>query len=116
MMLRLRNSLFLAVAALLFLGEVAGPLTARAETRVGGTLSGQTRWTKADSPYVVVEDLDVPVGSVLTIDAGVVVRFKPNLADQKGLKPSTSNSWCGERSRPRVRMAIRSTSPPTRSM
>lgn len=87
MMLRLRNSLFLAVAALLFLGEVAGPLTARAETRVGGTLSGQTHWTKANSPYVVVEDLDVPVGSVLTIDAGVVVRFKPNLADQKGLKP-----------------------------
>jgi hypothetical protein len=86
MMLRLRNSLFLAVAALLFLGEVAGPPTARAETRVGGTLSGQTHWTKANSPYVVVEDLDVPVGSALTIDPGVVVRFKANLADQKGLK------------------------------
>lgn len=87
MILSFRKPLFLVAAGFLVLGGLAPAAGVRAETRVGGTLTGQTHWTKANSPYIVIEDLDVPAGSALTIDPGVVVRFKPNLADQKGLKP-----------------------------
>lgn len=60
---------------------------AGAETRVGGVLKGETHWTKARSPYVVTEDLMIPPGATLTLDPGVVVRFKPNVADARGLQP-----------------------------
>lgn len=73
--------------ALIVTLALAVATAARAETRVGGTLSGQLRWTKAESPYVVTQDLEIPVGSSLTLEPGVVVRFKANLADQKGLRP-----------------------------
>lgn len=74
----------LLLAALFLSG---GVLSAAAETRVGGKLVGNLRWTKSESPYVVIEDLEIPVGSSLTLEPGVVVRFKANLADQKGLRP-----------------------------
>jgi parallel beta-helix repeat protein len=58
-----------------------------AETRTGGDITGQARWTKAGSPYIIISDVVIQPGAKLTIDPGVVVRFKPNLADQKGLRP-----------------------------
>ncbi|HEX7879887.1 MAG TPA: right-handed parallel beta-helix repeat-containing protein [Candidatus Eisenbacteria bacterium] len=75
-----------ALPALLLVGLLA-PAAVRAETRVGGTLSGQVQWTKAASPYVVTEDITIPVGSKLSIGPGVLVKFRPNLADQKGVRP-----------------------------
>ena len=60
------------------------PAALRAETRIGGTVSGETRWDKSGSPYIVSEDILVPKGSTLTIGPGVTLRFKENIADQSG--------------------------------
>jgi len=43
----------------------------------GGTLAGDTTWNPAGSPYLLTGDVTVPLGSVLTIDAGTEVRFTP---------------------------------------
>ena len=43
----------------------------------GGTLAGNTTWNPAGSPYLLTGDVTVPLGSVLTIDAGTEVRFTP---------------------------------------
>jgi pimeloyl-ACP methyl ester carboxylesterase len=47
---------------------------ALASTAVSGTLTGNTTWTKADSPYVV-SNVTIPAGTTLTIDPGVVVKM-----------------------------------------
>lgn len=44
-------------------------------TDVSGSVLEDTTWGAAGSPYVVVGDVRVRVGSVLTIDPGVEVRF-----------------------------------------
>ena len=41
-----------------------------------GSLSANTTWTKANSPYFLTGDITVPDAVTLTIDPGVVVRFK----------------------------------------
>jgi hypothetical protein len=46
----------------------------------GGEISQNTDWVLAESPYVVTEDVIVTGGVVLTIDAGVVVRFDGNFS------------------------------------
>ncbi len=43
-------------------------------TEVSGTLSGNTTWTAANSPYVITETVTVPDGITLIIDAGVTVQ------------------------------------------
>ena len=58
--------------------------SAAAETRIGGTLSESTTWTKQQSPYVVTADVTVPPGVTLTIEPGVTVRFKPDITDMHG--------------------------------
>jgi parallel beta-helix repeat protein len=42
---------------------------------LGQTLSGNTTWTKAGSPYTVLGSIVIPVGITLTIDPGVELRF-----------------------------------------
>ena len=58
---------------------VAASITANfvpaAETAVGGTLAGNTTFTLAGSPYVVSDDLIVPPGVTLTVDAGVTIQM-----------------------------------------
>jgi pimeloyl-ACP methyl ester carboxylesterase len=41
---------------------------------VGGTLTESTVWDKESSPYIVVQNLQVPVGITLTLNPGVVVK------------------------------------------
>jgi parallel beta-helix repeat protein len=75
-----RRRMLIPVVALGLLA--AGP--AAAETRIGGTLSENTTWTKQQSPYVVTADVTVPPGVTLTIEPGVTVRFKPDITDMHG--------------------------------
>jgi hypothetical protein len=49
---------------------------ARAETEVGGPIISDTTWTVANSPYFVVESIDVWEGVTLTIEPGVTVKFE----------------------------------------
>ena len=49
-----------------------------------GALSGNTTWTKANSPYLLTGDVMVPDSVTLTIDPGVVVRFKAVSDDLSG--------------------------------
>ncbi len=60
---------FLLVALLMFV------LPASADTNVGGTISTNTHWVLADSPYVVTSNIDITSGAELLIDPGVEVRF-----------------------------------------
>lgn len=53
---------------------------ASAQTDVGGTISVDTTWTKANSPYVLSSSLLVRGGATLTIEPGVEVRFGGNLS------------------------------------
>ncbi len=47
------------------------------ETVVGGTLSGNTTLTQANSPYTLSGDLIVPAGVTLTVQAGVTINMPP---------------------------------------
>src|ERR1035437_9573379 len=64
---------FLAMMTLL-----AAAATAYADTIIpGGAVSGT--WNAAGSPYIVQSNITVTLGTGLTIDPGVVVRFQTNV-------------------------------------
>jgi YD repeat-containing protein len=48
-------------------------------THVSGTISANTTWTVAGSPYVIDGNLTVAAGVTLTVDPGVVVKFNGSL-------------------------------------
>lgn len=56
------------------------------ETMVGGAIVENTRWTIADSPYLVVQNVRVNEGVTLTIEPGVVVKNEKNSDGYYGSK------------------------------
>jgi pimeloyl-ACP methyl ester carboxylesterase len=47
----------------------------RAETKAPYTINGNTVWDLAGSPYIISSDVFISEGAVLTIQAGVIVKF-----------------------------------------
>jgi len=47
----------------------------RGPTTIGGTISQDTYLKKLDTPYVVVDDITIPVGVSLTVEAGTHIKF-----------------------------------------
>ncbi len=63
------------------LGTASLNLVANAsETEVGGIINADTTWTLVDSPYVIVDTIQIPAGVTLTIEPGVIIN-KPTNGD-----------------------------------
>ena len=77
------RSISIVTLLLLFAGLAVVP-AARAGTQVSGTISADTTWTTAGSPYEVIGDLGVDIGVTLTIQAGVAVQLKGHYKIQIG--------------------------------
>ena len=72
----MRKPLTIVLAVTGFFAALASN-PATAQTPVGGSISADTTWALADSPFSVVESVRVTGGATLTIEPGVVVRFEP---------------------------------------
>jgi hypothetical protein len=59
----------ITVGALLFFEDT------QADTYVNGTISVDTTWTRADSPYTLTGDVIISNGVTLTVQSGVTVNF-----------------------------------------
>lgn len=44
-------------------------------TEVGGAITSNTTWSKANNPYLVTENITVDAGVILTVEPGVIVKF-----------------------------------------
>lgn len=55
------------------------PSSVFASTIISGAIAHNTTWTQAQSPYVVQSTVFVNQGVTLTIDPGVVIKFRTNL-------------------------------------
>ncbi|MEW6104514.1 MAG: right-handed parallel beta-helix repeat-containing protein, partial [bacterium] len=62
------------LGCVIVLGIVACKI-ARAETYVSGTITSNTTWALANSPYVATDTVTVANGVILTIELGVTIRF-----------------------------------------
>ena len=66
-------------------------------TNVSGPINTNTTWKLSKSPYVVKGDITVKPGAVLTIDAGVVVKFnKKYLLEIQGTLLAKGDYWGGK--------------------
>jgi parallel beta-helix repeat protein len=74
----MRTSQF-GIVVLLVTASFAGMINLTGEnvqgTLVGGTISTDTRWQQANSPYVIVSPINIVYGGNLRIEAGVQVQY-----------------------------------------
>jgi hypothetical protein len=52
--------------------------TADVGTQVGGTITSNTTWTTAKSPYIITETIQIPENVNLTIEPGVTITAQPS--------------------------------------
>ena len=71
-----KYSFFCASILLLLFFFTFFTTNAHAATFVSGTISNDTTWTAANSPYVLTGNVTVNTGYTLTIEPGVVVKPK----------------------------------------
>ena len=50
----------------------------KGQTNVSGIIDTNTTWTKANSPYIVVDTVFLKWSTVLTIEPGVIIKFEHN--------------------------------------
>lgn len=67
---KLEKTLFLIIILV-----VCFPLVLHADTGVGGIIYNDTTWTMADSPFIITGDVQIPFGTTLTLEPGVVVNL-----------------------------------------
>jgi len=81
---RLLSSLFSTAIILsgLLLVNTAQLITVQASTEVAGMISSDTTWTKANSPYTLVQPLTVNSGIILAIESGVTIIMNQNVCLQ----------------------------------
>ena len=48
---------------------------ANAETEVSGIINSNTTWTLNNSPYIVIDTVQIPAGITLTIEQGVIIKI-----------------------------------------
>lgn len=62
------------------------------QTYVSGTISSNTTWTVLNNPYIVTGNVLLDSGYTLTIDPGVIIKFRTNKTVDLNIQyPPTTN-------------------------